>query len=121
MGKTRLLAVAVCAAVGVGVGASAALAGEVKGPPGVPCGAPDQPECAPGGNTNTTAGPIHANSFCVFSGLNDFDGSDPLGQTSKITQTPADAPFPGVPGHGIPDTPFANGCRGGSNLERGQA
>jgi len=118
MGKTRLFAVAACAAAVVGVGASAALAGEVKGPPGVPCGATGQPVCVAGGSTNTTAGPEHANSFCVFSGLNDMDGSDPLGQTSKITQTPADAP-PGIPGHGIPGTPFANGCRGGSNLERG--
>jgi hypothetical protein len=65
---------------------------------------------------------VHANSFCVFSGLNDFDGSDPNGQTTKITQTPADGP-PGAPGHGVtiptPDGPLTISCEGGSNLERG--
>ena len=78
----------------VGVFATAALAGEVKGPPytGDPVS---------GGitnDTNATAGPLHAHSLCAFSGLNDFDSD--LGQTSKPTQTPADN-APGSPGLGF--------------------
>jgi len=92
------IAVSVTALV-LSLGAGAALAGEVKGPP-------------TGGTPNTnynTAATSHANSACVFSGLNDFQN----GQTDKRTQTPADGP-PGAPGHGgIPG--FPNGCRGGSN------
>jgi hypothetical protein len=95
----RLFAVASCLAVLVAAGASGALAGEVKGPP--TGGAP---------NTNeNTAATDHANSACVFSGLNDFQ----QGQTDKPTQTPADGP-PGAPGHGAGDE-FPIGCRGGSN------
>src|SRR5207247_4904590 len=51
-------AAAACAVTIAGASASAALAGEVKGPP--TGGSP---------NTNTTAGPAHANSACVYSGL----------------------------------------------------
>jgi hypothetical protein len=87
------------AAVVLSLGGSAALAGEVKGPP-------------TGGDPNTnynTAATSHANSACVFSGLNDYQG----GQTDKTTQTPADGP-PGAAGHGAgPEFPI--GCRGGSN------
>ena len=78
-------------------GAGSALAGEVKGPP-------------TGGDPNTNynlAATTHANSACVYSGLNDYDPNDPHGQTDKRTQTPADAP-PGSPGVA---------CRGGSNTE----
>ena len=92
MGKTRLFAVATCAAAVMGVGASAALAGEVKGP-------------STGGTPsvgNDTAAPAHANSICAFSGLNDFRG----GPITNRTQTPANQGAPGTPG-------FA--CRGGSN------
>ena len=53
-----------------------------------PCGGDTGVTCVH--NTNTTAGAEHANSFCVFSGLNDMDPA--TGQTSKITQTPADGP-----------------------------
>src|SRR6266542_6054220 len=99
MANKRLLAVATCVAAVVGVGANGALAGEVKGPP-------------TGGDPNTnynTAATSHANSACVFSGLNDYQ----QGQTDKVTQTPADGP-PGAAGHGgIPG--FEDGCRGGSN------
>jgi hypothetical protein len=82
--------------------AGAALAGEVKGPP--TGGAP---------NTNyNTAATSHANSACVFSGLNDFQ----QGQLDKRTQTPADGP-PGAAGHGAGEE-FPIGCRGGSNPDR---
>jgi len=83
------------AAVVLSLSASFALAGEVKGPPG-------------GGDYNTAA-TSHANSACVFSGLNDYV----QGQTDKITQTPADGP-PGAAGHGAGEE-FPIGCRGGSN------
>src|SRR3954447_7046664 len=99
MADKRLLAIATCVAAVVGVSANGALAGEVKGPP--TRGAP---------NTNyNTAATSHANSACVFSGLNDFQN----GPRDRPTQTPKDGP-PGAPGHGAgPDFPI--GCRGGSN------
>jgi hypothetical protein len=95
----RRLATAACAVVLMGLGAGAALAGEVKGPP-------------TGGTPNTnynTAATDHANSACVFSGLNDYQ----QGQTDKVTQTPADGP-PGAAGQGAGEE-FPIGCRGGSN------
>jgi hypothetical protein len=99
MGNKRLLAVATCVVGLLGVGAGGALAGEVKGPP-------------TGGDPNTnfnTAATSHANSACVFSGLNDYQ----QGQTDKVTQTPADGP-PGAAGlGGVPG--FEDGCRGFSN------
>ena len=73
MGKARLFAVAVCAAAVLGAGASAAVAGEVKGPPGADNVRPK------GVNSNA--------SLCAFSGLNDFIN----GQTDRQTQTPKDA------------------------------
>jgi hypothetical protein len=92
-------AAAACAAFLMGLSASVALAGEVKGPP-------------TGGDPATnfnTAATDHANSACVFSGLNDFIN----GQSDKQTQTPADGP-PGAAGHGAGEE-FPIGCRGGSN------
>jgi hypothetical protein len=87
------------AAVVLTLSAGAVLAGEVKGPP--TGGAP---------NTNyNTAATSHANSACVFSGLNDYQ----QGQTDRRTQTPHDGP-PGAPGHGAGEE-FPRGCRGGSN------
>ena len=72
--KRAGVAISVAAMV-LSLGANAALAGEVKGPP--TGGAP---------NTNyNTAATSHANSICVFSGLNDYVD----GQTDKTTQTPA--------------------------------
>jgi hypothetical protein len=71
MGNVRLFAVAACAATVVGAGASAAVAGEITGPPGA--GSPK------GVNPNA--------SICAFSGLNDFID----GQTDRQTQTPHDA------------------------------
>ena len=73
MGKARLFAVAACAAAVMGLGASAALAGEVIGPPG------------PG---NVTPKGVNPNaSLCAYSGLNDYVN----GQTDRQTQTPKDA------------------------------
>ena len=106
MRRKSLLAVAVCTAALAGASASAAFAGEVKGPPGTPS-TDTTPAIPPaGGPTNAE---LHANSACVFSGLNDMVD----GPTDSIVQTPADGP-PGAPGHGgVPGFPI--GCRGGSN------
>jgi hypothetical protein len=52
MVKKRLFAIAFCAAILSGVSANGALAGEVKGPPGIP------------NNTNETGALDHANSAC---------------------------------------------------------
>jgi hypothetical protein len=98
----KRFATVVCAVAVMGLSAGAALAGEVKGPP-------------TGGDPNTnynTAATTHANSACVFSGLNDYQ----QGQTYKPTQTPADGP-PGAAGHGAGED-FPIGCRGGSNPDR---
>ena len=96
----RLVVVAVSAAVLVFTGGSAAFAGEVKGPPGVP------------DNTNETGALNHANSACAASGLNDFDLSDPDGQTVSQVQTAADSwKFYGLP-KGSPGT--LGLCRGGT-------
>ena len=60
MRRKPLLALVVCAALVPGVSAGAALAGEVKGPPGSV------------GNPGTPKDVTHANSICSFSGLTDF-------------------------------------------------
>lgn len=99
MSNKRLFVLATCVAAVVGAGGSGALAGEVKGPP-------------TGGDPATNfnyAATSHANSACVFSGLNDYIN----GQTDKPTQTPADGP-PGAAGHGAGEA-FPIGCRGFSN------
>ena len=90
------------AAVLVGA-TSAAFAGEVKGPPGTL------------NNTNDTGAPDNANSNCAYSGLNDFDQSDP-GQLASIVQTVADAwKYYGFD----PGSPLKDGaCRGGTNEDR---
>ena len=81
------------------VTAGGAFAGEVKGPPGTL------------NNTNETAAPSHANSICAFSGLNDLDTSDKMGQLTSQVQTAADSwKFYGLP-KGTP----GQACRGGSN------
>jgi hypothetical protein len=107
MSKRSLLAVAVCTVAFAGVGASGALAGEVKGPPGTPCGGDTGIACEE--STDSTGARDNANSNCAYSGLNDMDPDE--GQTSRITQTPADAP-PGSPGKGA--------CAGGSNESRAE-
>ena len=79
--------------------AGAAVAGEVKGPPGTV------------NNTNETAAPTHANSACAFSGLNDKDSAE--GQTVSQVQTAADSwKYYGLP-KGAPGT-FGL-CKGGTN------
>jgi hypothetical protein len=98
----RLVVVAVSAAVLVFTGGSAAFAGEVKGPPGVP------------DNTNETGALNHANSACAASGLNDFDSLDPEGQMESQVQTAADSwKYYGLP-KGSPGT-FGL-CKGGTGL-----
>lgn len=79
----RLLALGASVAM---LAAGPAFAGEVKGPPGTL------------NNTNETGALDHANSACAASGLNDFDLSDPDGQTVNQTQTAADSwKFYGLP------------------------
>jgi hypothetical protein len=105
MTRRSFVAAVACAAALAGVGATAAFAGEVKGPPGS-VGNPGTP---------LEAGTSHANSICVFSGLNDFVN----GPTDFIVQSygqdvrlhgadPTDKslPFPG------------NSCQGFSNPDR---
>src|SRR5438874_2129224 len=96
----RLVVVAASVAMVVGPGASAALAGEVKGPPNQL------------NNTNETGALDHANSACAASGLNDFDLSDPMGQLASQVQTAADSwKYYGLP-QGAPGT--LGLCRGGT-------
>jgi opacity protein-like surface antigen len=98
MAMKRLLAGAVCAAALVVVPATAAFAGEVKGPPGVP------------DNTNETGALDHAHSACAASGLNDFDSEE--GQNVSQVQTAADSwKYYGLP-KGSPGT--LGLCRGGT-------
>ena len=95
----RLLAVGASVAMLV-AGPGGAFAGEVKGPPGTL------------NNTNETGALNHANSACAASGLNDFDLSDPDGQTVSQVQTAADSwKFYGLP-KGSPGT--LGLCKGGT-------
>jgi hypothetical protein len=91
-------AVAACAAVFAALSASAALAGEVTGPPGTP-GVPFS------GSGHETGAPAHANSICAFNGLNDMNPDQ--GQIDFIVQTPHNQGSPGDAGHGA--------CAGGTN------
>jgi len=98
MRKRSLLAALLCAAVFAGGSVSAALAGEVKGPPGTP------------NNTNETGALDHANSACAASGLNDLDST--AGQTVSQVQTAADSwKYYGLP-KGSPGT--LGLCKGGT-------
>ena len=93
----RLLAVAATVAM---LAPGFVFAGEVKGPPGTQ------------NNTNETGALDHANSACAASGLNDFDTSDPVGQTVSQVQTAADSwKFYGLP-KGSPGT--LGLCKGGT-------
>ena len=97
MSKRSFLAAAFCAAVFAGGSVSAALAGEVKGPPNQQ------------NNTDTTAALDHAHSACAASGLNDFDPAE--GQNESQVQTAADSwKYYGLP-KGAPGT--LGLCRGG--------
>jgi hypothetical protein len=114
--RRKSLLTAVCTAALAGASATAAFAGEVKGPPGTPSTETTPPIPGTSGPTGAT---LHANSVCVFSGLNDMIVGE--GPTDTIVQTPghfmlAGLTPPGVPGHGtgIPGF-FEDGCRGGTN------
>ena len=101
MSKKSLLAVAVCTAALAGVGASAALAGEVTGPPGTPN--------VPFSNHGKPTGAVlHSNSICSFSGQNDMNPDE--GPIDFHVQSPGqnvrNGGPPGIPGQA---------CRGGSN------
>jgi hypothetical protein len=101
MGR-RLLAGTACAAVLSLAGATAALAGEVAGPPGTP-GVPFS------GSGKSTGAPTHASSICAFNGLNDMNPMQ--GPINSIVQTPANQGDPGDAGHGT--------CAGGTNTRKG--
>ena len=104
MSKRSILAAALCAAVFAGGSVSAALAGEVKGPPG------SAETAQPGGNPDKTGALDHANSACAASGLNDFDSTS--GQIVSQVQTAADSwKYYGLP-KGAPGT--LGLCRGGT-------
>ena len=95
--QRAICGVAVCVTAIVGVGARAAVAGEVKGPPGS--------VEHPGVRKDVT----HANSICSFSGLNDFVN----GPTDFHVQSYGQD----VRLHGANPREFNPGdaCRGGSN------
>jgi opacity protein-like surface antigen len=98
MRMKSFLAALVCAVALAGASTSAAFAGEVKGPPGIP------------NNTNETGALDHANSACAASGLNDLDST--AGQTVSQVQTAADSwRYYGLP-KGSPGT--LGLCRGGT-------
>jgi hypothetical protein len=99
MGKK--LATLICAAAVAGLSASAAVAGEVTGPPGTP-GVPFS------GSGNETGAPDNANSICAYNGLNDMNPAQ--GPIDNITQNPANQGDPGDAGHGT--------CAGGTNFRR---
>ena len=105
----RAFVAAIGAAAFMCAGATGALAGEVKGPPGVPCGAgTNNPVCIH--NTNETGALDHANSACAASGLNDMDPD--AGQTVSQVQTAADSwKYYGLP-KGAPGK--LGLCRGGT-------
>jgi len=98
MGKK--FAAVVCVVVVAGLSSSAALAGEVQGPPGTP-GVPFS------GSGQRTGAPAHSNSICSYNGLNDMNPSQ--GPIASIVQTPHTQGSPGEAGHGT--------CAGGTNPE----
>ncbi|HEX6663559.1 MAG TPA: hypothetical protein VF025_07780 [Gaiellaceae bacterium] len=105
MSWKSVLTAALCAVAVAGGSASAALAGEVKGPPGTGPRTQEQVDAI------RTAAPAHSNSICSYSGLNDMIvGQGPIdfhvqspGQNVRTGETP-----PGIPGVA---------CHGGSNPE----
>jgi opacity protein-like surface antigen len=94
----RLVITAASVFLLLGAASSAALAGEVKGPP-------NQVD-----NTNETGALDHANSACAASGLNDFDTEAP--QNVNQVQTAADSWnfYGGTPG----DVGWGGLCVGGT-------
>jgi hypothetical protein len=96
------MATAVCAVALVGAGGSAAFAGEVTG------------------SGKSTGGPTHANSICVFSGLNDdpdapLDGSGPHGPGGVAQSYGQDVKLGLIDPHAFNP---GDACRGGSNPAR---
>ena len=96
------MATAVCAVALVGAGGGAALAGEVTG------------------SGESTGGPTHANSICVFSGLNDdpdapLDGSGPNGPGGVAQAYGQDVKLGLIDPHAFNP---GDACRGGSNPAR---
>ncbi|HEY1139714.1 MAG TPA: hypothetical protein VGE88_05860 [Lysobacter sp.] len=103
MGNPQRVAIQISTIALSAVCAAAAFAGEVKGPPRTV------------DNTNYTGARTNANSNCAYSGLNDYDTSDP-GQVRSIVQTAADAwKYYGLP-HGFPG--LSGACKGGTNENR---
>lgn len=104
------VAVAICAVVVAGLSASAALAGEVIGPPGTP-NVPNS------GSGVRTGAPAHSQSVCSYNGLNDMNPDQ--GPIDKTTQTPHNQGTPGEAGAGPngSGTPGAPTCGRGSNPE----
>ena len=107
--RAKLVA-AVCAAVFCALSASAALAGEVQGPPGTP-GVPFS------GSGQRTGAPAHASSICAYNGLNDMNPDQ--GPIDSIVQTPHNQGTPGEAGagpggSGVPGSPT---CGRGTNPE----
>jgi hypothetical protein len=98
MRRMRLLAATVFAVAVTGISTSAALAGEVTGPPGTP-------GVAFSGSGVETGAPAHASSNCAFNRLNDLNPEQ--GPIDSIVQTPANQGDPGDAGHGA--------CAGGTN------
>ena len=94
----RLLVVAASVTALVGAGASAALAGEVKGPPNQVNNTNYTPVVGHDGASGT------ANSACAASGLNDFAN----GQTASQVQTAADS----WKYYGEPKGSVGTDCRG---------
>jgi len=106
----RLLVVAASIAVLVAAAASGAFAGEVKGPPGTPCGGDTGVVCVH--NTNETGALDHANSACAASGLNDMNTALPEGgQTASQVQTAADS----WKYYGLPKGTPGEACNGHTN------
>jgi hypothetical protein len=97
----RKLAAAICAGVVAALMASAALAGEVAGPPGTP-------GVAFSGSGKSTGAPANANSICAYNGLNDMNPAQ--GPIDSIVQTPHNQGSPGDAGHGT--------CAGETNPRR---
>jgi hypothetical protein len=97
----KKLAAAICAAFVAALMATAALAGEVAGPPGTP-------GVAFSGSGKQTGAVLNANSICAYNGLNDMNPAQ--GQIQYIVQTPHNQGSPGDAGHGT--------CAGGTNFNR---
>jgi hypothetical protein len=99
----KLLVVAACTAGLVGASAGATFAGEVIGPPG--------------SGIKNLAATSHANSICVFSGLNDNPGStDPENPGGRVQSYGFSVVSKGL--KGLAPSPGV-ACRGGSNQARG--